>query len=201
MAKEATITRKIVINGMTLNQTKEAEGGRDAGIIVTCNIAKAGTLTVRTDADTGTFVSTAGGHGIVDADRVTVFWATGSRHGMTVGTVSGTSIPLDGGTGDDLPAATTAMNICKEVEKEFVFDVADCEAFGIKGPAQDRVHVTLAIADNTEKYAKLFEADQCVIWADGDETCPISTGAITKVFCSSDDTVAARDVKLAVLLA
>jgi hypothetical protein len=37
-------------------------------------------------------------------ETITVNWATGSRTGMTVGTVSGTSIPIDGGTGDALPA-------------------------------------------------------------------------------------------------
>lgn len=67
-------------------------------------------LTTRTSATVGT-ITAPSGHGISTSDVIDVFWMEdfGSygtakiRRGVTVGTVSGTSIPISGGLGDDLP--------------------------------------------------------------------------------------------------
>lgn len=69
------------------------------------------TLTVRTDATSGT-ITAPSGHGITTGATIDIYWmeviATYNtariRRGVTVGTVSGTSIPFSGGAGDDLPA-------------------------------------------------------------------------------------------------
>jgi len=75
----------------------------------------AGTLTTRTDDDTGTLTLSTG-HGVMTGNTVDVFWNDGanSRTGMTAGTVSGNSVPIDGGSGDVLPAATTAVNVVNQ---------------------------------------------------------------------------------------
>lgn len=75
----------------------------------------AGTLTTRTDNDTGT-LTLSSGHGVMTGNTVDVFWNdhANSRLGMTVGTVSGTSVPIDGGTGDNLPAAATAVQVVNQ---------------------------------------------------------------------------------------
>jgi hypothetical protein len=74
--------------------------------------AAIGTLTTRTDDETGTLTMDEAAHGIETGNIINLSWATGARNTITVGTVSGTSVPIgadDEGTGDDLPIATTEV--------------------------------------------------------------------------------------------
>ena len=78
-------------------------------------------LTTRTDNDTGTFTFRGGNHSISTADTVTVYWievagGIGTRWTMTVSSITTTTrgrttITLDGGDGDALPAANTECTI------------------------------------------------------------------------------------------
>jgi len=69
------------------------------------------TLTTRTNATSGT-ITAPSGHGITTGATIDVYWmevistynTARIRRSVTVGTVSGTSIPFSGGAGDDLPA-------------------------------------------------------------------------------------------------
>src|SRR5689334_13440236 len=68
-----------------------------------------GTLTGRTDNDTG-IVTMPAGHGFVTSDKVDIYWnvagVLGSRSGMTA-TVAGNAVTVDGGQGDNLPVLNT----------------------------------------------------------------------------------------------
>jgi len=77
----------------------------------TLNTAKAGTLSTRTDNNTGT-LTLESGHGITDGQIIDVYWSGGVQRTVTVGTVSGTSVPIDGGIGDNLPTAATEITAC-----------------------------------------------------------------------------------------
>jgi len=77
----------------------------------TLNTAKAGTLSTRTDNNTGT-LTLGSGHGITDGQIIDVYWSGGVQRTVTVGTVSGTSVPIDGGIGDNLPTAATEITAC-----------------------------------------------------------------------------------------
>jgi hypothetical protein len=83
--------------------------------------AQAGTLTTRTDADTGVITMDASGHTITVTPTVAVYWTdatsglTKCRRGMTVSDVSGDEVTIDGGSGDDLPALSTAVMVAIEV--------------------------------------------------------------------------------------
>lgn len=74
--------------------------------------ATTGTVTARTDNDTGS-VTLATGHGITTGGKLDIYWSESGvrkrRINMTVGTVAGDVVPLDGGTGDNFPALTTAV--------------------------------------------------------------------------------------------
>jgi hypothetical protein len=80
--------------------------------------AKTGTLTTRTDANTGVLTMTAS-HGITDGVRLDVYWSGGRRYGMTVGTVATNSVPIDLGAGDDLPLVNTAVTAMVAVAESF----------------------------------------------------------------------------------
>lgn len=77
------------------------------------------TLTTRTNATTGTITGPSG-HTVTTGATITVSWAEDTgvdtqlariRRGVTVGSVSGNSIPISGGVGDDLPAALSSVYI------------------------------------------------------------------------------------------
>jgi hypothetical protein len=74
-------------------------------------VSAPGTLTTRSDDDTGTLTMDDGGHGIATGAVVTLLWDGGSRGGVAVGTVAGVSVPIDGGSGDVLPATSTAVRV------------------------------------------------------------------------------------------
>lgn len=78
------------------------------GLEDTLAAAKSGTLTTRTDANTGTLTMSAG-HGLTDGQIIDIYWAGGVQYGVTVGTVATNSVPIDSGIGNDLPTANTAI--------------------------------------------------------------------------------------------
>lgn len=78
------------------------------GLEDTLNAAKTGTLTTRTNDNTGT-LTMAASHGITTGQIIDVYWSGGVRYGMTVGTVATNEVPIDGGSGDVLPADETAI--------------------------------------------------------------------------------------------
>lgn len=80
--------------------------------------AKTGSLTVRTDSDTGTLTMDAG-HGLTTG-KIDVFWSGGSRHGMD-GVVTVNSITIDGGAGDALPALGAAITACAPTIQNVAF--------------------------------------------------------------------------------
>lgn len=100
--------------GRTTTSRVTVSADKDGGVSKTLAAAKTGSLTTRTDNDTGE-LTMAGGHGISTGNKLDVYWvdpttgAMKSRVNMTVGTVATNQVPIDGGTGDVLPVATTAV--------------------------------------------------------------------------------------------
>lgn len=91
---------------------------------VTLAAAKIGQLTTRTDSNTG-ILTMASGHGITTAARLDLYWTGGSRRGITVGTVSGDSVPISGGAGYVLPTAATAVFILTGGLKDILIEDED----------------------------------------------------------------------------
>lgn len=125
--------------------------------------AKPGTLATRTDANTGVLTMSSG-HGFQDADVIDVFWSGGSRRGMTVGTVSVNSIPIDGGSGDDLPSATTVIAAMVPHETEFVITGDDSVAITANAPCAGYI----AFLESGDVDAKVitFDAANAYLWSD-----------------------------------
>jgi len=81
----------------------------------------AGTLTTRTDNDTGV-VTVASGHGITSSDTVDVYWNGGKRYGVDVTATGSTTISIDIGSGDNLPSTSTEVVIVKQVVANIQID-------------------------------------------------------------------------------
>lgn len=91
--------------------------------------AQTGTLTTRTDDDTGV-ATLSTGHGIETADVCDVYFAAGVRYGMTA-TVSTNAITLDGGAGDVLPTEDDAVTVVVQTAIEINFDGDDAQIIGV----------------------------------------------------------------------
>ena len=74
----------------------------------TLSVAKSGTLTTRTDDNTGT-LTMAASHGITTGQIIDIYWSGGVQRSVTVGTVATNEVPIDSGIGDNLPADETAI--------------------------------------------------------------------------------------------
>ncbi len=147
MSMAARITGNASIAGKSFprnaNLTAEATLARE----VTLPVAKMGQLTTRTDSNTGTLTMVTG-HGITTGAKVDIYWVEagvrGSRRGVTVGTVATDSVPIDLGSGDNLPTNLTAVTV----------QVADPETFALVG-------------DNCVAYAIYMEGPGTVVFLDG----------------------------------
>lgn len=118
----ATINRSGAgVNNLLQTITVEADSAGSSQRSV--DAATAGTLTTRTDADTGV-ITLSGGHGL-SSGTGDVFWndtttgIKGSRRGMTW-TVSVNALTVDGGAGDDLPDSGTIMGVMVPVSEACV---------------------------------------------------------------------------------
>src|SRR6187399_742202 len=99
--------------GVSIQSAAVRTGDGVIGIEATLPAAVAGTLTTRTDNDTG--VVTVESHSILDTDTVDVYWSGGMRKDVDVTAVTATTISIDAGTGTNLPIATTPVTIVKQV--------------------------------------------------------------------------------------
>lgn len=97
----------------------------------------AGTLSTRTDRDTGVATLDAG-HDILTGEKVDLFWDGGYRHGMDA-TVASADVTLDGGVGDDLPAEDSVVIACKQTTLNLDFSTTVLDALFLL--CDQRAHV------------------------------------------------------------
>ncbi len=114
MAYSATYDRVISVDGVMVQERATQSCDSVKGCSVALSAAIAGTLSTRTDNDTGV-VTVAAGHGITAADTVIVTWVdTGVRYyryNVDVTATGSTTISIDAGAGTNLPLATAAVTI------------------------------------------------------------------------------------------
>lgn len=159
----------------------------DGGLVksVTLAAAKTGTLSTRTDNDTGTLTMSSG-HGITTGARLDLYWDGGSQRGITVGTVSSNSVPIDAGVGDNLPAQDTAITAMVPQEEEFTFTGDNAKA--IAAYSQRKGIIVLAESDDSEAEAYVLTAGVSSVWIpERNSTVPTASASVVKVFFSHGD--------------
>lgn len=164
--------------------------------------AKIGQLTTRTDANTGT-LTMAASHGITTGARLDLYWDGGKRRGITVGTVSVNSVPFDLGSGDDLPANSTAITAMVPTEEAFVVTGSNVSALALYSDQAGQF--VFCESDETEVAA--FSAggasggEQSYVWtADRDSDNPLAGGDVTKVYFSHGTSSAAATMRAVALI-
>jgi hypothetical protein len=162
----------------------------------TPNVAagNAGTLSSRTDNDTG-IAALSAGHGILTGDKVDVFWTGGRRYGMTA-TVSGNSVTVDLGAGDILPALNTALIVCKRQVVNAAFDPDDVSVLLIT--ATRRVSVAFVDAGGLTLLALDLGAGECCLWwTNSGIVRPMSGNPVAAIWVGNGDSAGAVDVTVA----
>ncbi len=119
---------------------------------ITLAAGKAGTLTTRTDNDTGV-VTVASGHGITDSDTVDLYWSGGERYGVDVTATTSTTISIDAGAGDNLPSSSTAVVICKRTTINLAVDGDNLAIIGFA--------VDVAASTGYGTQLRFFDATSC----------------------------------------
>lgn len=158
---------------------------------------KDGQLTTRTSNTVGTITAASGTHGITTAQVVDLYWTGGQRRGVIVGTVAGTSIPITGGLGDNLPAATTAVVVSPRTSLPAVVAGDNIAFFALY--ATNRGTFTFAGADNVEDIAYIVDDASVAQWRAGEGTVnPLAAQANTQIFASHGQT-SSKTMRVAVL--
>lgn len=183
----AKINRTTTVFGRSYNQTDQVEGDGAFKRDPTVPAAKTGTLTTRTDNDTGVIGAQAG-HGIVSTNKVDVFWDGGSRTGMTA-TVAGDNITVDGGTGDNLPVVNTPVTLTLRATEEFPVPTGD-NLLMLTVYSPGRGAVTFANVDDTFLHPVRFDEAGTYTWYVNTgitDPNPFAAQAITKAYFSNGD--------------
>lgn len=163
--------------------------------------AQGGSLTTRTNNTAGTITMTSGGHTITTGQRVSVFWTGGQRRGVTVGTVSGTAVPISGGSGDNLPTQGTAVAVNPDVSSPLSVVWNNVLAFAVVADGSQQSIFVIADATPTEQYFFVAAGSTPDEWdSQNGKTNPLAGSTSTQIFMSHGDATAAHLMRIGVLL-
>lgn len=178
------------VGGVSISGNVSATGDGQISVNPTLAVGWAGSLTTRTDDNTGVVTATEAGHTIADSDVCDVFWEGGIRYGMTAD-VTGTAITLDGGAGDNLPIATTEVVVCKRTVVNCAFDGDDLQMLGMQAPY--RAHVDFRDSGDASLYAAELVAGVPQAWF---ASFPITGNAVATIHMSNGDSAYANEPKV-----
>ena len=135
-----------------------------------------GTLTTRTDDDTGILTMASAEHGITDADTIDLFWDGGVRYGLTVTLVDGAAVSIDVGAGDVLPLIDPPPAIVAGVRAEY-----DCDFDGdlvkmIVAQCPRRAHIEFLTNADVSILGQELPAAEAFAWASDSGHANLLTG-------------------------
>ena len=184
----------------SIGQNVVRSGDARIDLEVTLPAGKAGTLTTRTDANTG-IVTVSSGHGITISDTVDVYWSGGRRYGVDVTAQDSTTISIDLGSGDDLPTVSTAIVIVKQVAFNQAIDGDNLKIIGVSyevaGASGYGCRVTFFdSADDTIAGLDLDANVPNVVDVEGGQTNPYTGDPITDGVASNGSATEAATLKI-----
>lgn len=160
----------------------------------------AGTLTTRTDNNTGV-ATIAGGHGLTSGDKVDVFWSGGFRYGMDA-TVATDDITIDGGVGDNLPVLTTALVVTKQVPINTSIDGDNIQVIGVALESASvgstgKGHLDFQDDTDTTVLAMSLVADAPLVWnVAGGQANPFAGAPIVSCQASNGSSTESLTLKI-----
>lgn len=198
MANEGTLRIAANVGGVSADLVISRSADGQIGQNVSLPAGKAGTLSTRTDDDTGE-ATLSTGHGITTGLVVDVYWEGGVRYNVTVGTVNVNAVPLDGGVGDAFPAEDTAIVVTPQVQIDMTFDGDNVPM--VFAHSTQRAHLNFQESDGTViAAAEIAAAGEGFVWAeDMGIANPLTGDAIAKVLASNGSSSTAATLKLGLL--
>jgi len=195
----ATVQKSVAIGDLSFVGSVEKT---EEGLITqdpVLNAATLGSLTTRTDDDTG--VITAAGHSYLVDDRVDLFWSGGCSYGRKVTAKDADTLTVDTvvseGGGDNLPTQDTAIYVCKRVAIDVDFDGDNMVFLGIH--LANRGHILFVDSGEVTLLALELIAEEPRVWHSDDiGTTPITGNAVAQVYITCGE-VATPTLKLGVL--
>lgn len=198
MPETAEIANRLTFAGVSFVDSRSVSYDGPNRKTAVMAAAKIGQLTTRTDADTGT-LTMASGHGITTGARLDLYWDGGCRRGITVGTVSGLSVPFDLGAGDNLPDNLTAITAQVPQEEELLVTGDSVQIIGAKSTR--RGQLVFCEDDDTEVLAIEIEATNGggYQWYTGNGiTNPLASADVAKVYFSNGSSAGTNEMVAAV---
>ena len=194
MSIDATYNRSFVIGQLNFAISATLSSDLSTTFSESVPIAKSGTLTTRTDDNTGT-LTMASGHGITTGQRLDIYWSTGRRYTVLVGTVSGNSVPFDLGGGDNLPAVDTTITAMVPIEEPCVVTGNNVTSI-FAGCA---VTSTIVFVDGSYNILHAITLTTTTtpsyVWTSNDGgTNPLAGDSPTKILISHGDLTAAQTI-------
>jgi hypothetical protein len=195
--RQALINRSISVNGQTFTEGVEVDYDNSVDSVVDLEAAKEGSITVRTDANTGTLVLAAD-HGVITADKICIFWdddedtlaEKGARSNVTVGTVAGTTVPIDLGDGDDLPPVGTPVRVMVLHSETYNVTDPEIDPVFIVGTCTTRGFIIFAQTDGTPIVTAEIDGENggSYVWTEeSGAASPFGTSDVAKVLTAHGD--------------
>ena len=185
-----TITSTFSLCGLQFGSQATRTGDGAISLDPTLDAGKAGTLSTRTDDDTGV-ATLSEGHGVTDSDTVDVYWSGGLRYGMSVTLVDGNDVSIDEGSGDVLPDEDTAIIVGVRQQLNATFDGDDVEMFAFL--CDKRAHVELTESDDTSIKPWELLGNEAWQWVkDTGVTNPLTGNPVAKIQASCGETKAGQ---------
>lgn len=195
-----TLATVVSIGGVTINKTVTRTADHSSIYEVALPAGKAGSLSTRTDDNTG--VVTSASHGITNAANVDVYWTGGVRYGMTVSTYDTNTVTLDGGAGDNFPTENTAVVAVQQVQINTAIDGDNVKLIGICLETSDSSINSAGHVDFQDATAATIEAIALVAnspwsWdANSGITNPLTGNAVTVCYASNGNSSTAGTIKI-----
>lgn len=187
--------------GLAMSGNALIEGDTANPYEMTVAAAIAGVLTTRTDANTG-ILTVASGHGITDADTVDLYDEDGAllRKDVDVTATTATTISIDAGTGDDLPAEDEIVNVAKQQTLNCTIDGDAIQIIGILldvpgATTEGRILFEDAAGDDIADLTLVAQAAQITHVAGGASN-PFAGDPITAAKVSNGNTTLAGVLKI-----
>ncbi len=183
------VTSTVAVAGLTMTSAASRTADGVIGQEIALPAGKAGTLSTRTDDDTGV-VTLASGHGVTTQDTVDVFWSGGAAYGFAVTNVATDDVTIDLGSGDVLPAQDTVVVVTPRVEIEIDLD-GDAIAL-IAAHCTKRRHIEFTTDADSSLLAVELTALEVWQWInDQGVTNPLASGAVGKIQATCGEASAA----------
>lgn len=187
---DISVSFGISVGGVSSSGTNTRDCDSQIGHDPEVPAGQAGTLTTRTDNDTGVItLDDAAVPTVTTSDTVCVFWDGGYRYGCTVTAVGATTVTVDVGTGTNLPVLTTAVVVAKEVTVDTDLDGDLVKVFTVSLPGGGDLHFRILDATGTATTVLVnrLDAGEVVAWNDSSIfTNPFAAADINSVVVAQD---------------